>query len=39
MGEYQVLHDGVLTLEQIKRELIARQLPIRPLAGPPTLPC
>ena len=34
-----LLHDGVLTLEQIKRELIARQLPIRPLAGPPTLPC
>ncbi|MDA0886890.1 MAG: imidazole glycerol phosphate synthase subunit HisF [Cyanobacteria bacterium] len=34
-----LLHDGVLTLEQIKRELIARQLPIRPLAGPPTLAC
>jgi cyclase len=26
-----LLHDGVLTVEEIKRELIARGLPVRPL--------
>jgi cyclase len=28
-----LLHDGVLTVEQIKRELLARGLPVRPLLG------
>jgi cyclase len=31
-----LLHDGVLTVEEIKRELIARGLPVRPLL--PTQP-
>jgi cyclase len=26
-----LLHDGVLTVEEIKRELLARGLPVRPL--------
>jgi cyclase len=29
-----LLHDGVLTVEEIKRELIARGLPVRPLLPP-----
>jgi cyclase len=28
-----LLHDGVLTVEQIKENLLARGLPIRPLTG------
>jgi len=30
-----LLHDGVLTVEQIKENLLARGLPIRPLTGAP----
>ncbi|MEB3264282.1 MAG: imidazole glycerol phosphate synthase subunit HisF [Synechococcus sp.] len=29
-----LLHDGVLTVEEIKRDLLGRDLPIRPLTGP-----
>jgi cyclase len=29
-----LLHDGVLTVEQIRGDLLARGLPLRPLAGP-----
>ncbi|MFM8524358.1 MAG: imidazole glycerol phosphate synthase subunit HisF [Cyanobacteriota bacterium] len=29
-----LLHDGVLTVEEIKSDLLARGLPLRPLAGP-----
>jgi cyclase len=28
-----LLHDGVLTVEEIKRDLLARDLPVRPLTG------
>jgi cyclase len=34
-----LLHDGVLTVEAIKTELLSRGLPIRPLAQPPTSAC
>jgi len=30
-----LLHDGLLTVEAIKRELLARSLPLRPLLAPP----
>jgi cyclase len=34
-----LLHDGVLTVEAIKTELLSRGLPIRPLAQPLTSAC
>jgi cyclase len=30
-----LLHDGILTVEAIKRDLLARSLPLRPLLAPP----
>ena len=33
-----LLHDGVLTVEAIKQDLLGRGLPLRPLLAPPSLP-